>query len=73
MELFAHACAGLAAQSKSEYAQRLVQSKRALGMGKGEQREPLGEDFASASRFGTKEAADFHKQMKRSFATEKVV
>ena len=73
MELFAHACSGLAVQSKSEYAQRLVQSKRALGMGKSEERKLLGEDFARTSRFRTKEAADFHTQMKRSFATGKVV
>ncbi len=73
MQVFAQACSSLATQSKTEYAQRLLQSKRALGMGKGEERKPLSEDFTPTGHFGTKEAADFHTQMKRSFATGKIV
>lgn len=71
--LTAHTCPSLTTQSKSEDPQRLLQSERALGMGKVEERKPLSEDFAPTSHFGTKEAADFHTQMKRSFATGKVV
>jgi hypothetical protein len=37
------------------------------------QEKPLGEDFAPTGRFGTKEAADFHTQMKSSLAAGKVV
>jgi hypothetical protein len=61
MKVFAHPCSSLTTQSKSEDPQRLLQSERALGMGKGEERKPLGEDFAPTSRLGTNEAADFYK------------
>jgi hypothetical protein len=73
MKLFAHTCASLTAQSKSEHTQRPLQSERPLGVGKGEERKPLGEDFVPTSRFGTKEAAGFYTQMKRSFAAVKIV
>jgi hypothetical protein len=73
MKLFAHTCASLPPESKSECPQRLLRPDRTLGMGKRQQRKPLRKDFVLTGLFWAKEATDFYKQMNGSFAAGKVV